>query len=207
MSTPPTTTAERERLTVLYDERLADHDDAEPGYAAAFRSLAAHVCTPGELLVPPLQPDEHLDALRTWGHRYDNAAELHLLEPNQCHANAAHLFATGAADRVAIGYALSASDALWRPHSVALTDASTPTHAGIIETTARRRAYFLAPLSTLGSWAFAASELDVTDLIAHLAPERLDQLHAALERLHDAHRVDPTTRSPLVTLGPAAFAH
>ena len=100
---------------------------------ASLREIA-----PGSALIP--RGDVHASAILTDGRAFSTVGlKVRRGEPSNCHANAAHLYVSGAAKGIGTGYvcAHEDGDALWRQHSWGL-DA----RGRIIETTVKSWKYF-----------------------------------------------------------------
>ena len=118
--------------------RVAEHDRAHPGYAAAWQRFAATLLAIGGTdVVPPGSADPLVDLLRTEGGVVPAPDVVPRAgEPGDCHVNAVRLWRTGDAVAIGTGYALSA-DGLWREHSWGVDAAGR-----IVETTAERVTYY-----------------------------------------------------------------
>jgi hypothetical protein len=106
---------ERDRLLLLYRERVAGYadvsDDFRDRWLAWCRAVLAHG---GDLVVPPLHPEPDLDRLLAAGAL--QGPRVRALElGGDCHANVARLWIDGGVDAAGTGYALH--DGLWRQHS------------------------------------------------------------------------------------------
>ena len=106
---------ERDRLLLLYRDRVAGYSTDSDEFGDRWRSWCRVVLAHGgALVVPPLTPEPDLDVLLA-------AAELHgpMVETPQlggdCHANVAKLWIDGDIAAIGTGYALGHD--LWRQHS------------------------------------------------------------------------------------------
>ena len=90
--------------------------------------------------------EEDMDKILLRGRFWPGKSKMMLGDPNHCHANACNLWERNYKEhevRICTGYALS-SDGCWRQHSWLRHeyDTATQCRARIIETTAKRVAYF-----------------------------------------------------------------
>jgi hypothetical protein len=107
--------AERDRLLLMYRERVAGYDTADSDFRDRWRAWCRLVLTHGgDLVVPPMVPEPDLDLLLA-------ASTVHGPAPaapdlgGDCHANVARLWIDGDIAAVGTGYALA--EGLWRQHS------------------------------------------------------------------------------------------
>jgi hypothetical protein len=97
--------------------------------------------------------EAHLDLLIEKGRRFSaRSAVMRIGEPSGCHGNTARLFLMGRAE-AATGYAIS--DDRWVQHSWGIADGKT-----VVETTARRKAYFGVVLPEADAFHFALSNIE-----------------------------------------------
>jgi hypothetical protein len=150
----------------MFAGRVAAIDATVPGYGDRWRQWEQRLlAVAGAAVVPPSDPDGHLDLLLTAAADHDAARVVWAPgEPNQCHTNTARLWLAGSTDdgrhQVAgavTGYALS-DDGLWRQHSWAVTGDGRP-----VETTVARVAYAGVTLAgqTLAEFVAANSGRDL----------------------------------------------
>jgi hypothetical protein len=103
--------SERDRLLVLYRERVAEYGELREDWLRWCRMVLANG---GDLVVPPDPPDPDLDRLLE-GATVQGPPARSLRRDGDCHAHVAGLWIDGDLDAVGTGYALS--DELWRQHS------------------------------------------------------------------------------------------
>lgn len=147
---------ETDRLLAFYRDRVESYPDVDAQFRTQWSALCRRVLEHGgRLVVPPMEPEPHLDVLLD-GQIIDLRATRRRGEPNGCHANSATLWLRGAADALGTGYALS-DDGLWRQHSWALT--GTGRGRKIVETTVARDRYYGVELTGPHALAFALANI------------------------------------------------
>lgn len=121
----------------MFQERVATHDEAMPGYGEIWSGLEAILLAVGGLaVVPPGNPDPMIRVFRDQGKVQEPSSVL--IVPGaakDCHANAVGLWRARQSTAIGTGYALSGD--LWREHSWGWDD-----EGRLIETTEPRDSYF-----------------------------------------------------------------
>jgi hypothetical protein len=105
----------------------------------------------GELVVPHLHPEHHLDELLSGAAVHPPAGRVVPGDDNACHANVAMLWTDGTVEAIGTGYALS-DDGLWRQHSWGIGADGVA-----VETTFARISYVGIALTAVPALQFAVS--------------------------------------------------
>jgi hypothetical protein len=143
---------EHERLASIYAERVAQADLEVPGYITHWSHLRWLLLRfGGELVVPPLKPDDLLVPLIEGGVIFAKIRGLALGRRSECHGNASRIWLDGRVAMIGTGYALS-GDGLWRQHSWGLTRREE-----VVETTVERLLYYGVVLTGPYALDFAAA--------------------------------------------------
>lgn len=149
--------------TGRYDDRIAEHDKAQPGWAAKWAQLEGVLLQLGgdDVVVPLVLDDWFVDWVaeeRTVSIGAGIPIDLVAGEHSQCHQNTATLLLNGIADTIYTGYALS-EDGLWRQHSW-----GERRNGVLLETTTPRLVYVGARLNFILALKFILSE-GMADLV------------------------------------------